>query len=189
MLPEGSVEGSPIVERALPTEPVVRGSASLFLTEAAGQGVTGGRKMLYVGLEPATDRVARALGVEPGSDVLARRKLLSVNAVPVRIATSYLRADLFAGTALAGEDFLEPSLQEAIEALGYRFGHAEERLIARPSTPSEARTLRTDPAEWVVQILRVSFNRDGTPVHALETICAASRHVFPVRQFPGSDEF
>jgi GntR family transcriptional regulator len=186
---EGDVEQNVIVERALPTEPEVRGSASLFLAEAAGQGITGERRMLFVGLEPATDHVATALGVEPGSDVLARRKLLSVNGVPVRIATSYLRADLFAETPLAGGGFLEPSLQGAIKALGHRFGHADEHLIARPSTENEARTLRTDPKDWVVQILRVSFDQGGTPVHALETICAASRHVFPVRQVPGADEF
>ena len=178
-----------VVERTVPTEPAVRGSASLFLAEAAGQGLRGERQMLFVGLEAASTDVARALGVDPGTEVLARRKLLFAGEVPVRIATSYLRADLFAGTPLAAEGFLEPSLQAAIEALGHRFGHADERLTARPSTPYEARTLLIDSSEWVVQILRVSFNRDGTPVHALETICAASRHVFPIRQIPGDDEF
>lgn len=177
------------MRRTLPTDPAVRGSASLFLTEAAGQGIEAARRMLFVGPEPATADVALALGVEPGSQVLARRKLMLARKVPVRMATSYLRLDLFGDTALAQPAFMEPSLQAAIEALGYRFGGAEEHLVARPASGEEARLLQLDEGEWVVRILRVSFDRDGAAVHALETVCAASRHVFPIRQLPGTDQF
>lgn len=178
-----------VVRRALPTEPAVRGSASLFMTEAERQGIRAGRRMLYVGPEPAADHVAAALRVEPGADVLARRKMLLADDVPVRIATSYFRLDVFGGTPLAAPDFVRPSLQAGIEALGHRFGHAEEHLVARPPTGFEAATLQLDPGEWVVQVLRAGYGDDGTPVHTLETICAASRHVFPIAQVTGADEF
>jgi GntR family transcriptional regulator len=178
-----------VVRRALPTEPAVRASASLFMTEAEKQGIRPARRMLYVGSEPATDDVASALRVEPGTDVLARRKLLLADDVPVRIATSYFRLDIFGGTPLSAPDFVKPSLQAGIEALGHRFGHAEEHLVARPPTEFEAETLLLDPGEWVVQILRAGYSDDGTPVHTLETICAASRHIFPIVQVTGADEF
>jgi GntR family transcriptional regulator len=183
------VEGDVVLERTLPTDPAVRGSASLFLTEAAGQGIGAARRMLFVGPEPATSDVALALGVESGSPVLARRRLLLAGEVPVRVATSYLRLDLFGDTALAQSTFLDPSLQAAIEALGYRFGRAEERLVARPASGEETNLLQLGEGEWVVRILRVSFDRKGSAVHALETVCAASRHVFPIRQLPGTDQF
>ncbi|MEU4833705.1 UTRA domain-containing protein [Streptosporangium sp. NPDC023615] len=178
-----------LVRRAIPTEPAVRGSESLFVTEAARQGVRPTRRMLHVGPEPAGDDVAAALRVEPGEEVLARRKMMFADGVPVRVATSYLRLDLFGGTPLADPGFLRPSLQAAIEALGHRFGHAEEELVARPPAASEAATLRLDPGEWVVRILRAAYSADGTPVHVLETVCAASRHVFPVAQVTGADQF
>ncbi|GAA2865631.1 hypothetical protein GCM10010517_25010 [Streptosporangium fragile] len=178
-----------LVRRTLPTEPAVRGSASLFMAESERQGVRPSRRMLYVGPERAADHVAAALRVEPGTEVLARRKMMSADGVPVRIATSYLRLDLFGGTPLTDPGFLRPSLQAGIEALGHRFGHAEEYLVARPPTPSEAETLHLDPGEWVVQILRAAYSDDGTPVHTLETVCAASRHVFPIAQVTGADEF
>lgn len=179
-----------VVQRALPTDPAVRGSASLFVTEAERQGIRADRRMLYVGPEPATAPVAEALGVAAGADVLARRKLLLANGVPVRVATSFFRLDLFGGTPIAeAGDFVRPSLQSAIEALGYRFGHAEEYLVARPPGETEAETLRLDPGEWVVEVLRTSFATDGTPVHTLQTVCAASRHVFPIGQVAGADEF
>jgi GntR family transcriptional regulator len=178
-----------MVRRALPTEPAVRASASLFMTESEKQGLRPSRRMLYVGSEPATDHVASALRVEPGTDVLARRKMLLANDVPVRIATSYFRLDLFGGTPISAPDFVKPSLQAGLEALGHRFGHAEEHLIARPPTEFEAGTLLLDPGEWVVQILRAGYSDDGTPVHILETICAASCHIFPIVQVAGADEF
>ncbi|ETK33631.1 GntR family transcriptional regulator [Microbispora sp. ATCC PTA-5024] len=178
-----------VVRRALPTEPTVRGSASLFMTEAERQGVSAGRRMLYVGPEPAPVDVAEALEVGPGEPVLARRKLLLAGDVPVRIATSYLRLDLFGGTPLGEPGFVTPSLQAGIEALGHRFGRAEEHLVAREPSPQEAETLDLDPGEWVVRILRASYAADGTPVHVLETVCAASRHVFTITQVTGADEF
>ncbi|WP_307848612.1 UTRA domain-containing protein [Microbispora oryzae] len=181
--------GRVIVRRSLPTEPAVRASESLFLTEAARQGVRAGRRMLYVGAEAAAPDVAAALRVEPGADVLARRKLLLAGDVPVRVATSYLRLDLFGGTPLSEPGFVTPSLQAGIEALGHRFGRAEEHLVARPPAGAEAATLELGPGEWVVRILRASYAADDTPIHVLETVCAASRHVFPIVQIAGADEF
>jgi GntR family transcriptional regulator len=115
--------------------------------------------------------------------------LMLANDVPVRIATSFFRADLFANTRIIEPEFVLPSLQAALEALGYTFGHAEESLIARPPTPFEAETLQLDSGEWVVQVLRASYSTEDTPVHTLETICAATRHVFPIGQVAGVDEF
>jgi DNA-binding GntR family transcriptional regulator len=187
--PQG--EAPPVlVQRALPTEPAGRGSMSLFMTEAERQGIRPDRRMLHVGPEPAADHVAAALRVEAGADVLARRKLMLANDVPVRIATSYFRLDLFDGSAIATErGFVRPSLQSAIEALGHRFGHAEEHLVARPPTGFEASTLRLGDGEWIVQVLRTAYSAEDAPVHTLETICAASRHIFPIGQIAGADEF
>lgn len=178
-----------LVQRALPTPPAVRGSASLFLTEAEQQGIQASRKMLYIGLEPASEHVAHALRLQPGDEVVARRKAMYANDVPVRIATSFFRADLFANTRMNQPEFVRPSLQAALDELGYNFGRADEFLIARPHTLFERETLELDLGEWVVQILRTSYSTEDTPVHALETICAATRHLFPIGQVAGVDQF
>ncbi|MBC6457744.1 GntR family transcriptional regulator [Actinomadura sp. HBU206391] len=178
-----------IVQRALPTDPATRASVSLFLVEAERQGVSPGRKMLYVGPEPASEHVAACLRVQPGDEIIARRKMMTANDVPVRIATSYFRADLFSGTRIAEPEFVKPSLQAAIVALGYAFGHAEETLTSRPATRFEAETLELEPGEWVVQVLRASYSTEGTPIHILETICASTRHIFTIGQVGGMDEF
>lgn len=189
--PEGPALPAPkvLVHRALPTEPSVRGSQSLFLAEAERQGLRADRRMLYVGLEPASDHVAACLRAEPGTEIVARRKMMTANDIPVRIATSYFRADLFGDTRLAEPEFVQPSLQSALIALGYSFGHAEESLTARPPTVFERETLELEPGEWVVQVLRASYSTEGTPIHVLETICAGNRHIFSVGQVSGYDEF
>ncbi|MDA0564381.1 UTRA domain-containing protein [Streptomonospora sp. S1-112] len=188
--PAGPVGPRPrvLVERALPTPPAVRGSKSLYLTEADRQGLTPRREMLFVGREPASEHVAAALRVEPGEAVVARRKMFWADDVPVRIATSFFRVDVAEGTRLAGEGFVLPTLQAAIEELGHAFAHATETLTARPPTPYEADLLDV-AGEWVVQILRVSVSTENVPVHALETVCAASRHTFPIGQVAGADQF
>lgn len=178
-----------MVRRALPTDPAVRGSASLFVTEAERQGLRADRRMLGVGPEPAGSAVAAALRLAPGDSVIVRRKLLIANGVPVRIATSYFRLDLFAGTRIAEPGFVRPSLQVEIDALGYRFGRAEETLTARAPTAAECQTLELEPGEWVVEVLRTSYSVQDVPVHALQTVCAGSRHVFEITQAGGADEF
>ncbi|MER6830769.1 UTRA domain-containing protein [Streptosporangium sp. NPDC000563] len=190
-VPEGPTVREPkvVVRRALPTDPADRGSASLFLAEAERQGVTPGRRMLYVGPEPAGEHVAARLRVEPGAEVIARRKMMTADGIPVRVATSYFRADLFGGTRLAEPGFVKPSLQAALIALGHTFGRAEESLTARPPTSFEYETLELEPGEWVVHILRTGYSDEDVPVHVLETVCAASRHVFPIGQVSGHDEF
>ncbi|GHE37567.1 hypothetical protein GCM10017673_45010 [Streptosporangium violaceochromogenes] len=188
--PAGPIERRPrvLVERAIPTPPSVRGSRSLYFTEAAQQGLEPERKMLFIGAEPAREHVAAALRVEPGEEVVARRKMFWANGVPVRISTSYFRLDVARGTRLEEEGFVLPTLQAAIEDLGHRFGHAVETLVARPPTPYEADLLEV-PGEWVVQVLRVGISTADVPVHALETVCAAGRHVFVVGQVDGFDHF
>lgn len=189
--PAASAEPAPrvLVQRALPTDPAIRGSVSLYLVEAERQGIKADRRMLYIGLEPASEHVAACLRVQPGDEVVARRKLMLANDIPVRVSTSYFRADLFADTRMAEPEFVRPTLQAALADLGYRFGRAEENLTSRPPTAFERDALELDQGEWVVQIVRASYSTEDTPVHTLETICAATRHVFPIGQVAGADEF
>jgi hypothetical protein len=189
--PPASAEPAPrvLVQRALPTDPATRGSVSLYLVEAERRGIKADRRMLYIGMEPASEHIAACLRVEPGDEVVARRKLMLANDVPVRVATSFFRADLFGNTRMAEPEFVRPTLQSALADLGYSFGRAEENLTARKPTPFERETLELAADEWVVQIVRASYSTEDTPVHTLETICSATRHVFPIGQVAGTDEF
>ena len=60
--------------------------------------------------------------------------------------------------------------------------------ISRRPTFFKRETLDLDSGEWIVQVLRTSYSTEDTPVHALETICAATRHIFPIGRVAGADE-
>ena len=49
--------------------------------------------------------------------------------------------------------------------------------------------LELDPGEWVVQVLRASYSEEDTPIHVLETVCSAKRHVFVIGQPADTDQF
>lgn len=177
-----------IVHRTLPSES--RGNSPVRFSGAAeGQGPRPAVRILFVGTERSSEHVATCLRVQAGDDVIARRLLALADEVPVRLVTSYFRADLFAGTRVTEPDVIGSSLHAYLERLGHVFGHAEETLMARPATRPEVGTLALDQGEWVVQVLRASYSTDDTPVHVLESVCAASRHIFTVGQAGGEQEF
>ena len=178
-----------LVHRAIPTDPSVRSSNSLFITETAGQEGKPERRLLSSGASPAPRTVATRMGVKPGTDLLERRRLMLVDGVPVRLAISYFPTDAPEAGELAGDSFLPGGLQELFDRHGRRFQRAEETLVARLPTPEEAQVLQIPPAEPVVEILRTSYDDQQSPVHTLQTICAASRHVFPVTQAPSDTVF
>jgi GntR family transcriptional regulator len=189
--PEPASEPGPqvIVYRSLPTEPSLGGPAHTFATAAERQGVHIDLRLLFDGSEPSSEHVATCMRIRAGDEVLSRRRKIIADGVPIRLVSSFFRADLFAGTEVTEVETSTPALQEALKSLGHRFGHAEETLVARPATRPETESLQLDPGEWVVQLLRAAYSTEDTPVHVLETICAASRHVFPVSQVGGLQEF
>lgn len=178
-----------LVHRAVPTDPSVRSSESLFLSESTGQPGKSTRRLLSSGLAPAPANVARRMGVDPGDDLLTRRRLMLVDGIPVRLATSYFLPVTPEAPELSGGEFIEGGLQAMFERHGRKFGRADETLVARMPTPDEVQLLDIEAHEPVVEILRTSCDDQDTPVHTLQTICAASRHVFDVRQAPGDSVF
>jgi GntR family transcriptional regulator len=189
--PQSPAEARPqvIVHRALPSVPGLGGPANTLVAAAERQGLRPGIRILSVGSESSSEHVASCLRIQTGDEVIARRRMILADGVPVRLVASYFRADLFAGTCVARPGLLTPSLQECLESLGHSFGHAEETLVARPATRAEADALDLDHGEWVVQVLRASYSGDDTPMHILESVCAASRHVFTVNQAGAPLEF
>ncbi len=178
-----------IVHRALPSVQGVGGLVTSFVAAAERQGLRPGIRILSVACEPSSEHVATCLRIQAGDEVIARRRMVLADEVPVRLVTSFFRADLFAGTCVAEPDLINPSLQKCLRELGHTFGHAEETLMARPATRSEIDALELDQGEWAVQVLRAAYSADDTPVHVLESVCAASRHIFTVSQAGGDKEF
>lgn len=178
-----------LVHRAIPTDPAVRSSSSLFLTETQGQSGAPSRRLLFAGRSPAPPAIAARMGVGPGTKLLTRRRLMLVDGTPLRIAVSWFLPDAPEAAELSAGSFLEGGLQELFDRHGRVFGRAEETLVARLPSGEEVAVLQIDAAEPVVEIVRTSYDKDLKPVHTLQTICAGTRHVFDVRHFPDDEVF
>lgn len=179
----------PLCTRAIPIDPAVRSSESLFLTESSGLTASPSRRLLFVGLWPAPGPVARRMGVPAGTELLVRRRLMLIDGIPVRLACSFFLAGSPESDELERQAFIAGGLQRLFEAHGRRFGRAEETLDARHPQAAERALLEMKPDGVVVELLRTSFDQDERPVHTLRSACVAERHRFIVGQMPGDGSF
>jgi GntR family transcriptional regulator len=174
--------GEVVVKRAIPTEASIRASHSLFLVETEAQGIVPTRKLLEVGPVPAPPHVATRLGINAEEQAIVRRRLMLANDVPVRISNSWFSVNIAHQTGLETPDFIPLGLQDLFETFNYEFGFALETLTARLPTAEEMALLAIAHDSPVVHILRSSYDTHKLHVHTLESICAAERHIFEVRQ-------
>jgi GntR family transcriptional regulator len=104
-----------------------------------------------IGVRPASEDVAAALGVAPDSAVLVRDRVMFADDRPVQLATSYLPRELTLGTAIEEEDTGPGGVYARLEAAGHvlshfteavRIGRASEREAGRLDVPVGAAVFR-----------------------------------------------
>lgn len=128
---------------------------------------------------PASARVAEALGLAPGAEVIATTRLSCADGVPVSFGTLYHEAARF------------PHFPERRQAMGsvssvyasygiadYR--RASTRMHARPARPEEARRLHQHPEMPVIVVRAVDAALDGTPIAFSQVIWSAARVRFDI---------
>ena len=99
------------------------------------------RRDVDVDQVPAPADVADLLGVEEGAPVLARRRRMYANDIPVQLATSYLPLDIAAGTDLASTDPGPESIYSRLADLGHAPDAYTETARVRPPDDDEAQFL------------------------------------------------
>jgi GntR family transcriptional regulator len=128
---------------------------------------------------PAPAEVASLLGVEEGTPVLARRRRMYANDIPVQLATSYLPLDIAGGTVLASTDPGPGGTYSRLADLGHAPATYTETARVRPPGDGEAQFLRMDPDQRVVTIQRtartaagriVEVNQITLPAHQWELV-------------------
>ncbi|MFC6018429.1 GntR family transcriptional regulator [Plantactinospora solaniradicis] len=127
---------------------------------------------------PAPPRAASALNIEPGTPVLARRRLVVVDELgPVELGTVFVPIDLADGTDLGKTDPLSDGLLRHIAARkAVRFDHVTERISARLPSEDEASLLGVDRFDPMLTVLLSICDRTGAPQLAVDLLLPASRH-------------
>ncbi|MFJ3902167.1 GntR family transcriptional regulator [Streptomyces sp. NPDC090025] len=164
-----------------------RDGKAAYLAESERAGATAKVSVLFVGPTEAPVEIAERLGVDAGSQVLARRRLYFRNGVPVETATSYLPWDVVRDIPeLFAENPGPGGIYARLEDSGHVFAEFVETLRARSAARAEASELALNPGAPVIHLVREAVTTTGRVVEVCDTLMAADQFVLSYR-IPATD--
>lgn len=124
--------------------------------------------------EPATERVAEALGVAPGGQVVRLETVSEADGRPVSRATSFFDAKRFGRIQDAYAE--SGSITVALKGLGISdYFRRSTQISARHASDKDLADLRLSPGAIVLVTVYVNVDPEGRPVQFSETRFAADR--------------
>ncbi|MET9700554.1 UTRA domain-containing protein [Streptomyces sp. NPDC006529] len=155
--------------------PRADGEPDAWTAEATARGRSGGQRILHAGEEPASDAVARMLGVPAGESVVRRRRVIELDGEPCELTDSHYPAAIAAGTPLASTAKIRGGAVTLLAALGHAGVRVVEEVSARLPTDEECGHLRIAPGEPVLLVSRVTMDTSNRPVQADVMVMPADR--------------
>jgi GntR family transcriptional regulator len=134
-------------------------------------------EVLSLGTVPATDRVAHALGLEDGVEVLAMERLRFADGQPLAIMRNWLPLGL---VELDGGRLERAGLYQLMRAAGINLHLASQTIGARGASGAEARLLQARKGEPLLTMERTTYNENGQPVELADHIYRASLYSFEI---------
>ncbi|MDM4721178.1 UTRA domain-containing protein [Micromonospora sp. WMMA1363] len=153
-----------------------------WTADAATRGQQGSQRVLNVETIPAPADIAEHLGVAPGFSIVARRRLILANDLPVEVATSYWPASLAAMTALAQPAKIPGGAVRFVAELGYTPTEVREDVTTRWTTPYEQTTMAMQKPEPALILTRILLDDTGQPYQVDVNVMRAGQHIRYVRQ-------
>jgi GntR family transcriptional regulator len=131
--------------------------------------------VLFSGLVPAPEEVAKKLAIRPGEELARLDRLRLADGEPMSVEESYL-VHRYCPGVLEG-DYASSPLREALERdYGLRLVRARQVIRAIPATPRLARLLAIKSRSPLLSIERVSFSQRETPVEFLRIYYRGDRY-------------
>ncbi len=109
--------------------------------------------------------------------VATRRRRYLLDGKPVIVATSYLPANLVAGTAILDEDTGPGGIYARLAELGQAPAHFREDILSRMPTKAESEELAIPAATPVFVLTRTAVTEAGDPVEVNVMVLDASSYV------------
>ncbi len=140
-----------------------RAGRSLWDTDADGRTLIVDRIDVQPRATPP-DNVRTILGLTAEEKVTVRDRRYSLDNKPVMLATSYLPADLVAGTPITQPDTGPGGIYARLAELGHTPTHFREDVIARMPSPEQSEALEVAPGTPVIFITRIAITENGERV-------------------------
>lgn len=127
----------------------------------------------------ASPRIAKALGLREGAELIATRRRSFANDVPVSFGTLYHDAARFADFSARRE--VMGSVSSVYASYGIEdYKRASTQIHARPAKGGEAQMLGQHPDMPVIVVQAIDAELDGTPIAYTEVIWSAARVTFDI---------
>ena len=134
-------------------------------------------KVLSLETVPASDRVAHALGLEDGVEVLAMERLRYADGQPLAVMRNWLPVGL---VDLDAERLERAGLYQLMRAAGINLHLASQTIGARAASGAEARLLQAAKGEPLLTMERTTYNEHGLPVELGDHLYRASSYSFEI---------
>ncbi|MFC7306412.1 GntR family transcriptional regulator [Streptomyces monticola] len=127
--------------------------------------------------ESAPEGVARVLNLAEGSATCVRRRKYLLDGRPVLLATSYLDADIVAGTAITQPDTGPGGIYARLDEIGHKPVRFREEIRSRMPSAEETTLLALTPGTPVTLICRTAFAEDGHAVEVNDMVLDSSAYI------------
>ncbi|MFE2466158.1 GntR family transcriptional regulator [Streptomyces mirabilis] len=125
----------------------------------------------------APERISQVLDIEASAPTCVRSRRFVLDDKPVLLSTSYLPADLVAGSAITQEDTGPGGTYARLAELGYKPVHFREEIRSRMPSQEEASRLQLSMGTPVIMICRTAFADEGRPVEVNEMTLDSAAYV------------
>jgi len=133
--------------------------------------------VLSLGPVPASDRVAHALGLEDGVEVLALERLRYADGQPLAVMRNWLPVGL---VELDVGRLERSGLYQLMRAAGVGLHLASQTIGARGAGAAEAKLLQAHKGEPLLTMERTTYNENGQPVELGDHLYRASLYSFEI---------
>lgn len=148
-------------------------------------------EIVFAGRGPVPAHIAEVMGVDPGTEVVIRRRHLFDQDTnqPEEIGASYLPVEVVGGTYLEEPEVVPKALFLCVEELtGRRYTRARDQWIARMPTADESGILELPTGAPVMHVVHTARDEDGDVLEVSESIWPADRVIliddYPIEQEP-----
>jgi GntR family transcriptional regulator len=153
-----------------------------FNAEAEAQGQRPKQIIREVVETPAPDAIAERFGVAPGTPLVVRRLLFTVDDSPMQLVDCYYEVAVARGTRLAEPRLIKGGANAFIEdcdgPIGRKIVRFIEDLDIRMPYPHEVEALDIPDGVPVARVIRAAYDSAGDVVEVLDSVVPCDRHVF-----------
>ncbi|SBT69303.1 GntR family transcriptional regulator [Micromonospora sediminicola] len=130
-----------------------------------------------VSLVQATPDIAQRLRVDPGTVVVARRRVRYINGEPININDSHFPLDIVKDSEVMLPADVARGTNQVLADLGYPQDRAIDEIYTRMPTPEQIHRLGLGPGTPVAVHYVTGYVADGTPVRCTVNVLPSDQHV------------